>query len=91
VADPDGPYREGLLSSSPDRLSEFAAAERHFLMRHRRGSGIEDLKRSMRLAELRRHPDLVIVDLGPAEAEDMMIMSSQAFANRHGLLAPLGR
>src|SRR5262249_53198155 len=71
VADPGDPYRENLLSSSSDRLSEFAAAERHFLMRYRRGSDIEDLKRSERLAELRRHPDLVIVDLDPTEAEDM--------------------
>jgi len=78
VADPNDPYREDLISSPPDRLSELAAAERHFLMRHRRGGDIEDLKRSTRLAELRRHPDLVIVDLDPTEAKDMMIMSSQA-------------
>jgi hypothetical protein len=67
VADPTESSGADLLLRDWDSLSELAAAEHHFLTRSRRTGSMEDLARSCRLAGVRMHPDLQVIDLTEEE------------------------
>lgn len=84
VADPADPTGEDILLRQWESLSELAAAEQHFLSLSRRTGNIEDLDRSRRLAAVRTHPDLQVVDLTEEERDNMAVLASRGFAERMG-------
>ena len=90
VADPTEPTGTDILLQPWDSLSELAAAEHHFLTRSRRTGSMEDLDRSRRLAEIRMHPDLRVIDLIEQEQEDMDVLASRGFTKRMGFSLGLG-
>lgn len=91
VADPSEPTGDDLLITDPDALSEIASAEWHFLWKFRRHNDLADFVRADRLAAMRSHPNLIVVDLTGVERDDFEVFAGEAFARRHDLLVPLGR
>jgi hypothetical protein len=90
VADPFDPTGDALLKRAWDSVSELAGAEHYYLTSSRRNSSIDDLGRASRLASLRQHPDLRVIDLTEDEQEDMEILASTAYKRRMGFSIGLG-
>lgn len=91
VLDPSDPLGERLLEHRAGDLSEIAAAERHFRYEFRESANDVDFNSAERLAALRGSTDVRVIDLTEAEADDAAVFASQAYADRLGLLTPLGR
>ncbi len=91
VANPADPFEEELLSGPRHTLSEIAHAEARFRARHRDSPSRDDFEAAEQLAAFRRSPDLRVIDLDDSERDDAEVFSSLAFAERHDLVAPLGK
>jgi len=91
VANPLEPYGEDLLITDPDALSEVSSAEWHFLRKFRQKNDLADFERAERLAAVRKHRQLVVVDLDESEHDDFEVFASETFTRKHALIAPLGR
>ena len=91
VLDPADPTGEALLGHSVDGLSEIAAAEGWFRRSFRRSPNEADFQAAENLAKLRQDPEVRVVDFEADELDDATTFGSEAFANRMGLLAPLGK
>lgn len=90
VADTTDPVGDDLLTVQVHSLSELAAAEQHFRHKHRQKRDAADYDRATRLADLRRHPDLRVVDLDDDEIDDMAVLASAGFRKRLGHTTILG-
>lgn len=93
VADPSDPIGDDLLDVDVGGLSELAAAEQYFRhrLRYRQSADPADYDRAVRLANLRQHPDLRVIDLDSDEADNAKVLASPAFRKRLGQTLPLGR
>lgn len=77
VVDPDDPAGDVLVEIDPQDLSELARAERHYYVEYEHTGDGGDWTRAHALEQLRRHPEMRVVDPTGDELDDMAALEAR--------------
>ncbi len=78
VIDPDDPVGEVLVELGPQDLCELARAERHHYVQYEHTGDRDAWTRAHALEQLRRHPEVRVVDPSADELDDMAALEARA-------------